>query len=66
MKEEAFQTAKGVYNVCKSSGFSFQTPEAYYINGIYRCVIQILPYENACQTYRVEHLLAFLEKNNSG
>jgi non-lysosomal glucosylceramidase len=43
MVDQAFQTAKGVYNVVYGRGYWFRTPEAYDVNGNYRASMYMRP-----------------------
>jgi non-lysosomal glucosylceramidase len=44
MREEAFRTASGVYNVVwKNRGYFFRTPEAYDARGLYRAGMYMRP-----------------------
>jgi non-lysosomal glucosylceramidase len=44
MREQAFQTAQGVYNVVwKDRGYFFRTPEAYDSRGLYRASMYMRP-----------------------
>jgi non-lysosomal glucosylceramidase len=44
MREQAFQTAKGVYNVVwRDRGYFFRTPEAYNSDGLYRASMYMRP-----------------------
>lgn len=44
MREQAFHTAKGVYNVVwKDRGYWFRTPEAYDATGLYRASMYMRP-----------------------
>jgi non-lysosomal glucosylceramidase len=44
MREQAFRTAKGVYNVVwRDRGYFFRTPEAYNSDGLYRASMYMRP-----------------------
>ena len=44
MREQAFRTANGVYNVVwKDRGYFFRTPEAYDARGMYRASMYMRP-----------------------
>jgi non-lysosomal glucosylceramidase len=44
MREEAFRTASGVYNVVwRDRGYFFRTPEAYDTRGLYRASMYMRP-----------------------
>jgi len=44
MREQAFHTARGVYNVVwKDRGYFFRTPEAYDARGMYRASMYMRP-----------------------
>ena len=44
MRDEAFKTAEGVYNVVwKDRGYFFRTPEAYDARGFYRASMYMRP-----------------------
>jgi non-lysosomal glucosylceramidase len=44
MRDEAFNTAKGVYNVVwRDRGYFFRTPEAYDEDGMYRASMYMRP-----------------------
>jgi non-lysosomal glucosylceramidase len=44
MRDQAFKTAEGVYNVVwKDRGYFFRTPEAYDANGMYRASMYMRP-----------------------
>jgi non-lysosomal glucosylceramidase len=44
LREEGFNTAKGVYNVVyETKGYWFRTPEAYDTNGYYRASMYMRP-----------------------
>lgn len=43
MKDEGYQTAKGVYNVVYGRGYFFRTPEAYDTHGMYRASMYMRP-----------------------
>lgn len=44
MREQAFHTAKGVYNVVwRDRGYWFRTPEAYDVRGLYRASMYMRP-----------------------
>jgi len=44
MRDQAFQTAKGIYNVVwRDRGYFFRTPEAYNADGLYRASMYMRP-----------------------
>ena len=44
MRDQAFHTARGVYNVVwKDRGYFFRTPEAYDAHGMYRASMYMRP-----------------------
>jgi non-lysosomal glucosylceramidase len=44
MRDEAFKTAQGVYNVVwRDRGYFFRTPEAYDEDGMYRASMYMRP-----------------------
>jgi uncharacterized protein (DUF608 family) len=44
MRDQAFKTAEGVYNVVwKDRGYFFRTPEAYDSRGLYRASMYMRP-----------------------
>jgi non-lysosomal glucosylceramidase len=64
MKDEAFRTASGVYNVVwRDRGYFFRTPEAYDARGLYRASMYMRPtaiwsMEMYSDTVSVPHTLA--------
>src|SRR5262249_12932292 len=55
LRDEAWATARGVYNVTYERGYWFRTPEAYDINGNFRASLYMRPLSVWAMEYALKH-----------